>query len=305
MSILIDQENNVLVQGITGWQGSRSAKYMLDYGTNVVAGVTPGKAGNKVHGIPVYNTIKQASKHHLIDASVVMVPPQFVREAVLEAIQGKIDLINIVTERVPQKDVSEILLAARDEEVRIVGPNSQGIISPGKAKLGGTGGDDPSRMFSKGPIGVISRSGGMGAEICWSLTREGIGQSTYVSIGGDPLIGSSFTDILELFRDDKETKIVVLFGEPGTIYEEKAAEFIKKTGYPKPVVAYITGAFVDRTTGKGFGHAGTIVSRGKGSRQSKVEALKNAGVTVVKKESFYDLPKIVSSLLNDTSSLPK
>ena len=221
MSILIDEHTTVVVQGITGREGRIIAKDSLDYGTKLIAGVTPGKGGQVIHGVPVYDSLQKVATTHRIDASVVCVPPLGVRESASEAIENGIRLILIVTERVPHRDVAEILSLAAENNARVLGPNSLGVITPGKSKLGTVGGSIENTMqtFRRGNIGIISRSGGMMAELASILTSNGIGQSTCASIGGDPLIGSTFKDLFMLFEKDDETSAVVLFCEPGGTME--------------------------------------------------------------------------------------
>lgn len=283
MAILIDKNTRVLVQGITGNEGSRACKEMLVYGTQVVAGVTPGKGGQTVEGVPVYNTVFEAlDSHPEINTSLITVPAAFAKDAALEAIDAHIPLIDILTEHVPTADAAYIVAAARRQGVRVVGPSSVGIISPGVAKIGSIGSGEVKKVFTSGPIGVVSKSGGMTAEVSATLSRAKLGQSTVIGIGGDAIIGSDFVDLLELFEKDSETKAVVLFGEVGGTYEELAAAFIKRGGFKKPVVALVAGSFTETLPqGTVLGHAGAIVSRGRGSYASKVKALKAAGVMVV------------------------
>ena len=234
MSILLGSDTRVLVQGATGAEARRLLPTMTDYGTRVVAGVSPGKGGESVGGVPVYGAVAEALKEHEVDLSVLFVPARFVREAALEAIEAGVPTVHILAEGVPHHDACALLTRAAETGTFVIGPNSQGMVSPGRAKLGGTGGEVPDLMFRPGPVGVVSRSGGMGAEICLFLTREGIGQSTYVALGGDLLIGSAFVEMLALFERDPETRVVVMFGEPGTDREEEAARFIASGGFTKP-----------------------------------------------------------------------
>ncbi len=283
MSILIDAKTNVLIQGISGREGSRAAREMKSYGTRVVAGVTPGKGGEKVEGVPVYETVKQAmAKHPDITASLIIVPPAFVKDAALEAMHAGVSLLLIITEHVPVYDTACIIAWSKRLGVRIVGPNSIGIMSPGKAKIGSIGSGETRSVFTSGPVGVISKSGGMTAEIAVNLTRAKIGQSTVVGIGGDPLIGSDFVDILKLFEKDAQTKAIVMFGEIGGTYEEQAAEYIRARKFKKPIVAVIAGKFTESLPEETLlGHAGAIVSKGRGGYTSKISSLKRAGVTIV------------------------
>lgn len=282
MAILINKNTRVLIQGITGNEGSRACKEMLAYRTVVVAGVTPGKGGQSVEGISVYNTVFEAfAAHPEINTSLITVPAHFTKDAALEAIDARIPLIDILTEHVTAQDAAHIVAAARRAGARVVGPSSVGIISPGLGKIGSIGSGEVKKVFTPGPIGVISKSGGMTAEISATLTRAKLGQSTVIGIGGDAIIGSDFSDLLELFEKDPDTKAVVLFGEVGGTYEEAAAEFIQQKKFTKPVVALVAGKFTENLPqGTVLGHAGAIVSRGRGSYASKVRALTEAGVMV-------------------------
>lgn len=296
MSILLDDRSRVLIQGITGQQARTHVKYMVKYGTRVVAGVSPGKGGGEVEGIPVYETVRSAMRQHEVDVSVLFIPARAAKDAALEAMENEVPLVVILAEGVPHHDTAEILARARARAVRVVGPNSQGIISPGKAKLGGTGGQFPDRMFTPGPVGIISRSGGMGGEIGSALTHHGIGQSTYVSIGGDLLVGTTFGDLLPLFEADPHTRAVVMFGEPGTRHEEAAAELIAGDQVRKPVVAFVAGeSFEHLPSGMSFGHTSAIVARGVGSPAGKKELLRQAGALVA--ERFTEIPKLVAGAL--------
>lgn len=303
MSILIDEKTRVLIQGITGNEGSRACREMLLYGTKVSAGVTPGKGGQKVQSVPVYDTIKDALKKHSdINASLVAVPAPFVKDAAMEAIWNGIPVIDILTEHVPTQDSAAILAFARQCGVRVVGPASVGIISPEKAKVGSIGSSEIKDVFKKGEVGVISKSGGMTAEIASILTRSGLGQSTVVGIGGDMIVGSDFCDILELFEKDKETKAVVLFGEIGGTYEEKAAAYIREGKGTKPVIAIIAGKFTSYLPKETvLGHAGAIVAKGRGSYESKVNALRRAGVSMA--ETLEEIPILVKKALYEMANL--
>ncbi len=284
MAILVTEKTKVLVQGITGKEGSKVALQMRNYGTKVLAGVTPGKGGLQVHGIPVYNTILEALENHpAINTSLISVPNFAVGGAMQEAIEAKIPLINVFTEHVPIADTAKALIMAKQAGVRVVGPSSMGIISPSLGKVGQIGGDDPRGVFSKGSVGVISKSGGMASEVSWILTKNGIGQSTVIGIGGDILTGSTFADLLKEFESDSQTKAVILFGEIGGTYEEEAANFIKSGGFTKKVVAFISGLFAESLPqGTKLGHAGAIVYGEKGSYKSKIRALTDAGVVIAK-----------------------
>ena len=296
MSILLDQRSRLLIQGITGQQARTHVKYMVKYGTRVVAGVSPGKGGSEVDGLPVYDTVRSAVRHHEVDIAVLFIPGRAARDAALESIDNGVPLVVVLAEGVPHHDTAEILARARARAVRVIGPNAQGMISPGKAKLGGTGGQFPERLFTPGPVGIISRSGGMGGEIGSALSRQGIGQSTYVSIGGDLLIGSAFADLLPLFQSDPETRAVVLFGEPGTGHEEAAAELIASGTVTKPVVAFVAGEALEQLPrGMSFGHTGGLIARGLGSPSRKKQILREAGALVA--ERFTEIPGLVAGAL--------
>ena len=248
MSIIVDKNTKVLVQGATGKEGQRAIKQMLSYGTAVLAGVTPGKSGQEVEDVPVFNTVEEAiNKFPAVNTSFVTVPKQAAKDAIIESAAHKIPLINVLTEHMPIADTAYALAFAKDVGVRIVGPSSIGIISPGKGKLGSIGGDNPDFSFVIGDIGVISKSGGMSSEVSYVLKRAGFGQSTVVGIGGDVIVGSTFADLLVEFEKDKETAAVVMFGEVGGTYEEEAADFIREKGFNKPVVAFISGIFAEMT----------------------------------------------------------
>ncbi|MBI2018171.1 CoA-binding protein [Candidatus Daviesbacteria bacterium] len=304
MAILITQDTKVLIQGITGKEGSKVALQMQNYQTKVLAGVTPGKGGLEVHGVPVYNTIKEAMDNHPgINTSFVAVPNFAAYGAMEEAIKAKISLINVLTEHIPIADSAKAIALARQNNVRIVGPSSIGIISPGIGKIGSIGGDDPRGVFSKGSVGVISKSGGMASEVSWILTKNGIGQSTVIGIGGDILVGSSFTDLMEDFEKDPQTESVVLFGEIGGTYEEDAAEYISGKGkagrgkFTKPVVAFISGLFAETLPqGTKLGHAGAIIYGEKGSYKSKINALESAGVIIAKTPD--EIPELLQQTLS-------
>jgi succinyl-CoA synthetase alpha subunit len=299
MSILISKKTVVLVQGITGGEGSRAAREMAAYGTRIAAGVTPGKGGQKTEdGVQVYNTVQEALKKHPdINASLVAVPAPFAADAAREAIAHRIPLINILTEKIPVHHVATVIAEARAAGVTVVGPSSVGIISPNKGKIGAVGSSDVAkRVFSSGPVGVISKSGGMTAEISRILTDTGIGQSTAIGIGGDILIGSTFADLAKLFEKDPQTKVIAIFGEIGGTYEEELAEAMLKKEITKPVVALIAGGFGKALPqGTVLGHAGAIVSQGKGSAESKVRSLKKAGAHIAKQPE--DISKIIQKIL--------
>ena len=276
MSILINENTNVIVQGVTGRDGSFHARQMVGDGTKIVAGVTPGKGGQKLDEIPVYDSVGDAMKDHKVDATVIFVPPKFASGAIREAADAGVPLIICITEGMPVLEMVENYRYVKEKGLRLIGPNCPGLISPGKSKIGIM----PYKIHKPGRIGVISRSGTLTYEVVYNLTVNEMGQSTCVGIGGDPIIGTTFTDLLELFEADSETDAVVVIGEIGGEDEERAAEFVK-TKMSKPVVAFISG----RTAppGKRMGHAGAIISGGKGTPQAKVAAFQDAGVEVADK----------------------
>jgi succinyl-CoA synthetase alpha subunit len=262
----------------------------------VVAGVSPGKGGESCGGVPVYHTVRTAVREHPVDVSVLFVPARQTRDAALEAIDNGIALVVALAEGVPHHDAAEMIERAEARGVRLIGPNSQGMISPGKAKLGGTGGAEPDRLYRPGPIGILSRSGGMGGEIANLLSRRGMGQSTYVSIGGDLLIGTGFAPLLRLFEADPQTEAVVMFGEPGTGHEEEAAELVRRGGFTKPLVALVVGETLERLPqGMSFGHTSAIIARGLGSPREKKRRLRDAGVLVA--ERFAEIPALLEGAM--------
>lgn len=295
MAILADRNTRIIVQGITGREAASFTKDMLDYQSNVVAGVTPGKGGWKVHGVPVYDSVRQAVSQHPANTSIVSVPPAGVRGAALEALDAGMKLVVIVTERVPRKDVIEIVEYAREIGSHIIGPNSLGLICPHKVKVGMAGGPatDVKKAYSPGPVGIISRSGGMTTEIADLLTASGIGQSTCISCGGDPIVGSDFLDLVPLFEKDPETRAVVIFCEPGGTAEERLADYVYQHRPDLPIVAFVAGQFADEMPGVRFGHAGAIVEGDRGSTKGKIEKFKWAGIHVA--EGLSDIADLVKS----------
>lgn len=275
MTVIVDNNTKVVVQGITGYQGTYHSKAMRDFGTKVVAGVTPGKAGGLVNDIPVFNSVSKAVEETGANTSCVFVPAPTTKDAVMEAIDAGVGTVIVVTEHVPVHDAIHFVAVARSRGVVLIGPNCPGVASPGVGKVGIL----PSKIFAKGEVGVVSRSGTLTYEIVNAMTEHGIGQSTCVGIGGDRVPGTNFVDVLERFQEDAQTKKIVLVGEIGGTAEEEAAEFIK--GHvTKPVVAYIAG----RTAppGKRMGHAGAIIARGRGTAESKIRALEGAGAKVAR-----------------------
>jgi len=278
---VLSEDTKVIVQGITGNEGRFHTKSMLDYGTRIVAGVTPGKGGQQVDGIPVYDTVTEAVTEHDANTSVLFVPARFARNAVLEAIDAGIKTLVVITEGIPQKDAIEfITTASKREDIVIVGPNTPGVINPRiKVKVGIM----PSQVFQPGSIGIVSRSGTLTYEIAQHISNSGLGQTTCVGLGGDAIVGLDFIKLLEMFREDEATKGVVLIGEIGGNAEELAAQHITETSYPKPVVAYIAGRLAP--PGKRMGHAGAIIMGSAGTAESKIDAFTAAGVPVAEKPS--------------------
>lgn len=297
MAILADEHTRIIIQGITGREAANFVKDSLDYGARIVAGVTPGKGGFSVHGVPVYDTVRAALDVHRAEASVISVPPPFVKDAAFEALVSGIRLVVILTERVPRRDVVEVISLARETGARIIGPNSMGLISVGKTKVGIAGGPagDVRKTYTPGPVGILSRSGGMTTEIANLLTLHGIGQTTCVSIGGDPIVGSTFADLVPIYEQDPETKAVVLFCEPGGSAEERLADFLKEKRPKLPLVAFVAGRFADEMPGVRFGHAAVIVEGEAGSTRVKVERLKQVGVLVA--EEFSEIASLVKQCL--------
>ena len=290
MSILIDKSTRVIVQGITGKEGSFHTKQMLAYGTSVVAGVTPGKGGTKTEGIPVFNTVSKAVEETRANASVIFVPPGFAAEAILEAADENIKVIVCISEGIPTLDMIEVKKYLENRGIRLIGPNCPGIISPGKSKIGIM----PGPIHKEGYVGVISRSGTLTYEVVYQLTERDIGQSTCIGIGGDPIIGTTFVDALKLFKDDDETSAVCLIGEIGGTAEEEAAEYIKNN-FSKPVIGYIAG--MTAPPGRRMGHAGAIISQGRGTAKEKIKTMKEAGIFI--SESPAQVGKLVEEVIKD------
>jgi len=288
MAILIDERTRVVVQGITGYQGEFHARRMLEFGTRVVAGTSPGKGGQRVADVPVFDTVAEAVAQTGATASCIFVPARGARDAALEAIASRLDPVVVITEHVPVHDAIRVVAAARAAGVRVIGPNGPGLTSPGRCKIGIM----PNHLFTQGGVGLVSRSGTLTYEIVAGLTHAGLGQSTAVGLGGDPVVGLSFTEAIRLFNDDPETTAIVLVGEIGGSAEEEAARFIKAS-VRKPVAGYIAG----RTAppGKRMGHAGAVISGTEGTAQAKIAALEAAGVRMV--ELPGQVPEVLRSLL--------
>ena len=301
MSILVDADTTFIVQGITGREAVNLTRECLDYGAGakIVGGVTPGRLGRDVHGVPVFDTVAQAVSHHggPIDGSVVTVPPAFTKDAVFEAILNGIKLIVIVTERIPRGDVAQMVEVASERGARIIGPNCLGLIVPDVVKMGGIGGParNAAQAYTPGYVGVISRSGGMTTEMSSTLTAAGLGQSTAVSIGGDAIIGSSYAELMPLFEADPDTRAIVIYTEPGGRMEAELARWVTDNDSRLPIVAFMAGRFMDEMPGMSFGHAGTIVEGKEDTATEKVARLEAAGITVA--ERIEDIPQLVKERL--------
>jgi succinyl-CoA synthetase alpha subunit len=302
MSILLSEEFTFIVQGITGREAVNLTKECLDYGSKVVGGVTPGRKGRDVHGVPVFDPVEQAIESHgsPIDGSVVTVPPAFTKDAVLEAIENGIGLIVVVTERIPRRDVAQMVELAGERGARIIGPNCLGVIAPGVAKMGGIGGParDAAKAYEPGQVGVMSRSGGMTTEISSTLTAAGLGVSTAVSIGGDAIIGSTYAELLPLYEADEQTEAIVIYTEPGGRMEAELVDWRTEHDARLPIVAFMAGKFMDEEEMKGmsFGHAGTIVEGAEDSAAQKIKRLEDAGIPVV--ERIDEIPGKVKEALD-------
>jgi succinyl-CoA synthetase alpha subunit len=301
MSILLTENTTFVVQGITGREAVNLTRECLDYGkgAKVVGGVTPGRKGRDVHGVPVFDTVEQAVDHHgaPVNGSVVTVPPAFTKDAVFEALEHGIELIVIVTERIPRRDVAQMVELADSKGARIIGPNCLGVIVPDVIKMGGIGGPakDAAKAYTPGPVGVMSRSGGMTTEISSTLTASGLGQSTAVSIGGDAIIGSTYTELMPLFEADQQTQAIVIYTEPGGRMEADLSRWVTENNSRLPIVAFMAGKFMDEMPGMSFGHAGTIVEGKADTAAEKIERLREAGITVA--EEIAEIPDLVKERL--------
>jgi len=301
VSVLLSQDFTFIVQGITGREAVNLTRECLDYGSKVVGGVTPGRKGRDVHGVPVFDTVEQVvdSLGYVPDGSVVTVPPAFTKDAVLEAIVRGIKLIVIVTERIPRRDVAQMVELADRQGARIIGPNCLGLIVPEVCKMGGIGGPakDAAKAYTPGPVGVMSRSGGMTTEISSTLTAAGLGQSTAISIGGDAIIGSTYAELMPLFEADEQTQGIVIYTEPGGRMEAQLSEWVANNSSRLPIVAFMAGRFMDdeEMQGMSFGHAGTIVEGKEDTATEKITRLEAAGIPVV--ERIDEIPDAVKDKL--------
>ena len=298
MTVILNENTRVLIQGITGGEGSKATKQMLDYGTKVISGVTPGKGGQEVEGVPVYNSVQEAKQAHPeVNTSILYVPGKFAKGAAIEAIQNEIETIICITELIPILDVIEMIEHAKKHNSRIIGPSTAGIINPKlKLKLGSIGGSS-NAQYTEGPVGIISKSGGMCSETSLLLKNKGIGVSEVIGIGGDAISGTDFCDLLEKFETDEQTKVVVIYGEVGGEYEQKVAEFVKAKKFTKPLVAFVSGAFAENLPNVSLGHAGAIIEGESGTRTAKIKALKDAGISVA--NIHHEIVDIVEKILNE------
>ena len=297
MAILVDEQTTFIIQGITGREAVTMTRELLDYGSKLIGGVTPGRKGREVHGVPVEDTVRAFTERERVDGTVVAVPPAFAPDAVNEAIEAGIPLVIVVTENIPRRLVAQFLDYARREGVRLIGPNCLGLISPGKTRLGGVGGAAESTRvaFQPGVVGVMSRSGGMTTEIANSLSQAGLGISTAISIGGDAMIGSTYAELMPLFDADPETKGIAIYSEPGGRAEYELAEYMAESGSKLPVVAFMAGRFMDEMPGMRFGHAGTIVEGRADTAAEKIVNLKAAGIAVA--ETIEEIPQKLNELI--------
>ena len=301
---LIDQETTFIVQGITGREAVNLTRECLDYGSKIVGGVTPGRRGREVHGVPVFDSVAQLVEEvgTVPDGSVVTVPPAFTRDAVFEAIEAGVRLIVIVTERIPRQDVAQMVELSALRGARIIGPNCLGIIRPGVAKMGGIGGpaNDAQKAYSPGRIGVMSRSGGMTTEISSTLSAAGLGVSTAISIGGDAIIGSTYAELMPLFEADEQTEGIVIYSEPGGRMEAELASWVTENESRLPIVAFMAGRFMDEMPGMSFGHAGTIVEGKADTAAEKIARLGAAGITVA--EEISEIPDLMRERLGKVAA---
>jgi succinyl-CoA synthetase alpha subunit len=302
VSILISKDTAFLVQGITGREAVNLTRENLDYGAKIVGGVTPGRAGRDVYGVRVYDCVRDVvAAHGPVEGSIISVPPGFTKDAAFEALENGVKLIVIVTENIPRKDVAQMVELARLRDARIIGPNCLGIISPDEAKMGGVGGPaaNTRQAYTRGPIGVMSRSGGMTTEIASTLTAAGLGQSTCVSIGGDAIVGTTYAELMPLFEADPETRAIAIYSEPGGRMEAELAEWIHTHASRLPVVAFMAGRFMDEMQGMRFGHAGTIVEGREDTTAEKITRMEAAGIAVA--ERIEQIPELLRAKLGEAS----
>ncbi len=301
MPVLVHEDFRFIVQGITGREALNFTRECLEYGSKIVGGVTPGKGGREVYGVPVYDTVREITAKERVDGSVITVPLAFAPDAAFEAIDAGIRLIVIITEGIPRRDASQIVEYASLRGARVIGPNCLGIIVPDVCRFGSLGGPavDCRKAFKPGIVGVMSRSGGMTTEICNALSAAGLGESTAISIGGDPVIGSTYADLMPFFEADPDTKAVVIYSEPGGTAEAELARWAKENRSRLPIVAFVAGRFMDEMPGMSFGHAGTVVEKPVDSPADKIRRMREAGIAVA--DEIGDIPRLVSERLAATS----
>ncbi|MFT5444653.1 MAG: succinyl-CoA synthetase alpha subunit [Myxococcota bacterium] len=298
MSILINKDTSFIIQGITGREAAGLTRENLDYGAKIIGGVTPGRAGRDIYGVPVFDCVRDVvEKVGQPEGSIVCVPPKFTQDAVFEALENGIKIIVIVTENIPRKEVAQMVELANMHGARIIGPNCLGIISPGEAKMGGVGGPaaNTRQAYTKGNIGIMSRSGGMTTEIASTLTAAGLGQSTCVSIGGDAIVGTTYTELMPFFEADPETEAIAIYSEPGGRMEAELADWVKLNNSRLPIVAFMAGRFMDEMQGMRFGHAGTIVEGKEDTTADKIERMEAAGISVA--ERIEEIPDLIKKRL--------
>jgi len=293
MAILLHEDFQFIIQGITGREAVNFTRECLEYGSKIIGGVTPGKGGREVYGVPVYDTVREITETERVDGTVITVPLQFAPDAAFEAIDAGIKLIVIITEGIPRKDASQVIEFATARGARVIGPNCLGVMVPDVCRLGSLGGPavDCRKAFTRGKVGVMSRSGGMTTEICNALTGAGLGESTAISIGGDPIVGSSYAEFMPLFEDDPETEAVVIYSEPGGSMEADLARWKDENDSKLPIVAFVAGRFMDDMPGVSFGHAGTVVNRPEDSPAEKIRRMREAGIAVA--DQIGDIPDLV------------
>ncbi len=300
MSILITKDTSFIVQGITGREAVNLTRENLAYGAKIVGGVTPGRAGRDVYGVPVYDCVRDiVAKHGQPDGSIISVPPRFVRDAAFEALENGVKIIVIVTENIPRGEVAQMVELAELKGARIIGPNCLGMISPDEAKMGGVGGPaaNTRQAYTKGHNGVMSRSGGMTTEIASTLTAAGLGQSTCVSIGGDAIVGTTYAELMPFFEADPETQAIAIYSEPGGRMEAELAEWVKANDSRLPIVAFMAGRFMDEMKGMRFGHAGTIVEGKEDTTAEKIARMEAAGISVA--ERIEEIPELIRKRLSE------
>lgn len=297
MGVLVHKDFDFIVQGITGREALNFTRECLEYGSKIVGGVTPGRGGREVYGVPVYDTVREITSKRRVDGTVITVPLGFAPDAAFEAIDAGIKLLVIITEGIPRKDASAIVEYAKLHGARVIGPNCLGVIVPDVCRFGSLGGPavDCRKAFKPGVVGVMSRSGGMTTEICNALSAAGLGESTAISVGGDPVIGSTYVDLMPLFEKDPDTKAIVIYSEPGGTAEADLARWAKENKSRLPIVAFVAGRFMDEMPGMSFGHAGTVVEKKVDSPADKIRRMREAGISVA--EEIGDIPRLVKERL--------